>query len=392
MLQLKSDIYWVGAIDWNLRNFHGYSTPFGSSYNAYLILDEKKVLIDTVKDQNFDEMLAKISSLCDPKNLDYIVCLHAEQDHSGGIFKMAQLAPQAKVIVNAKGKEHLEKQFHKTANWQIVQEKEVLKLGKYNLEFYVAPMVHWPDNMLAYLPEEKIIFSNDAFGQHYASSERFVDQVGSDLIMNEAAKYYANIVLPYPTPVSNLLKKLSGKEIKLIAPSHGLMWQQEDDIKKIVSKYQAWSQQQTEKKVIVVYDTMWHSTELIAKTFAQVLDKEQIPVGLFDLKISHYSDIMTNLLESRVMLLGSSVINMQIMPTVGQFLTYLKGLKPAQRFVQTFGSYGWSGGVLKILEDEVKLAKMELLGEGMYHQFAPTTDWLNSMSQELVLRLKKVLN
>lgn len=222
-VEIKPEIFWVGGIDWNLRNFHGYLTPRGSTYNAYLIVDEKIVLVDTVKHYLFEEMLSRIKEVVDPSRIDYIVSNHVEMDHSGSLTKILKIASEAKVITSPHGEKGLSRHFKEEWDFKVVKSGDSLSVGKRTLQFFLTPMVHWPDSMATYVPEEKLLLPNDAFGQHIATAKRFDDQLGWDIVYEEAAKYYANIVLPHGEQVKKALETLSALNIEMIAPSHGVI-------------------------------------------------------------------------------------------------------------------------------------------------------------------------
>ncbi len=393
MVKIAQDIYWTGYIDWNLRSFHGYSTPQGSTYNAYLILDEKPALIDTVKHYGFDEMLLRIKEIIEPGKIKYIISNHTELDHSGSIAKLLACCPDAEVVCSPKGEEGLKKHFLAASkNWQfkVVNSGDTLKIGKHDLKFFLMPMVHWPDSMATYSASDSILFPNDAFGQHYASAERFADEVGMDIVIKEAKKYYANIVMPYGGQVQKALEALKDVKIDVISPSHGLIWRRKEDIEKIITLYKKWSSYESEKSVVIVYDTMWHSTESLAIKLYELIDRENIPVKLFNLQNTHISDIIAEVISARVVAAGSPVLNNKILPTMGAFLTYLKGLKPKNRYGFTFGSYGWAKIAFKELEDSLKEAGMELIGDGSYVNYVPTAEDLDNLNG-VVLKIKNLL-
>jgi flavorubredoxin len=390
MFKIAENIYWTGYIDWDLRNFHGYSTPSGSSYNAYLIIDDKPTLIDTVKHYGFDEMLSRIKEIIEPSKIKYIISNHTEMDHSGSIDKLLELCPQAEVVCSPKGEEGLKRHFKKNWKFKVVNSGEVINIGKRNLKFFLMPMVHWPDSMAAYCLNEKILFPNDAFGQHYASIERFSDNVGLDIIYKEAAKYYANIVMPYGSQVLKVLEVLKNIEIDMICPSHGLIWRRQDDIAKILSLYQKWASYESQKQVVIIYDTMWHSTEKMALKLYALLDKENIKVKLANLKTNDISDIITDVMFSKVVCVGSPILNNKIFPSISGFLTYLKGLKPKNRYGFTFGSYGWAKAGFKELEDSLKEAGIELFTEGRYLNYVPEDTELENL-KEAVLKIKNII-
>jgi flavorubredoxin len=391
MFKINDDIHWVGYIDWSLRNFHGYSTPSGTTYNAYLILDEKPTLIDTVKHYGFDGMLSKIREAIDPKEIRYIISNHTEMDHSGSIDRLLAYCPKAEVVCSPKGAEGLKKHFKKDWDFKIVQTGDSLDIGKRKLSFLLMPMVHWPDSMATYSANEAILFSNDAFGQHYASSQRYVDQVGLSLAVAEAEKYYANIVLPYGAQVIKALAAASTLTIDMICPSHGLIWRKKPDLATILDLYSRWAHYESEKKATIIYDTMWHSTEQIALRLYEILEGEGIDVKLIHLPVSDISDVVTEVMRSRVVLFGTPILNNRMLPTMGGLLTYLKGLKPSRRWGVTFGSYGWSQVGFKELEDFIKEAGIELIGEGKYFNFIPDPPGLDSL-KSLGAEIKDILN
>ena len=339
--QLAHGIYWVGAVDWDLRYFHGYITQRGSSYNAYLIVDEKIALIDTVKAPFAAAMLDNVAAIVPPEKVDYLISLHVEMDHSGSLPFMLKACPNAQLITSAPaGLAGLTAHFGKLTA-QTVKTGDVLNLGKRNLHFVQTPMLHWPDNTVAFMPEEGILFSSDAFGQHYASSWRFDDEVPQQKLFYEASKYYANIVLPFGTQTCKALETIAPLKPKILAPAHGLIWRSLTD--KIVAKYADWGVQKLTDKAVVVYDTMWHSTEAMAQTISQAFIKEGLEVEQMNLQANHMSDVMVALLSAKYIAIGSSTINNHMLPSVAGFLTYMKGLAPKGRIGLAFGSYGWSG-------------------------------------------------
>jgi len=390
MTLIAKDIYWTGYIDWDLRNFHGYSTPSGSSYNAYLIVDEQPTLIDTVKYYGFAEMIRRIRAVIDPARIRYIVSNHTEMDHSGTVDKLLELCPNAVVVCSPKGKEGLQRHFKKQWNFKVVNSGDTLNIGRRTLKFFLMPMVHWPDSMATYSESDEILFPNDAFGQHYASTERYVDEAGIDVVIELAAKYYANIVMPYGNQVLKALEALGVLSIKMICPSHGLIWRKKEDIARIVSCYKKWAGYETEKRVVIIYDTMWHSTERMARALFERLDRENIPVKLIDLKVSDFSDTVTEVMRSRVVAMGSPILNNRVLPSIGGFLTYLKGLRPKNRYGVTFGSYGWSTVGFKELETSLQESGMELAANGTYIQYIPDDKDLDAFA-DTVAAIKKLI-
>ncbi len=341
-VQIMPKVYWVGAIDYQLRYFHGYLTPRGTTYNAYLIVDEEAVtLVDTVKKPFFDQMLERIRQVVDPECIDHLVINHVEMDHAGSIPSLLQVAKNARSFISPRGKKALERYQAAPDKLEAVPTGHELKTGKLTLKFVHTPMVHWPDSMVTYVPERKLLLPNDGFGQHIASPERFVDEVGYDKVLEEALKYYANIVMPYGDQVKGVLDTVRELPIEMIAPSHGLIWR--SHIGDIVEEYTKWATHQTEKRALIVYDTMWGSTEKLMYALRQGLEDKGIPTVIRSLQANHISDIMPDVLRSRLILLGTPTLNNGMLPNMGEFLTYVKGLRPKQRIGFAFGSHGWGG-------------------------------------------------
>ena len=389
-VELKKGIYWVGAIDWNVRDFHGYSTPFGSTYNAYLILDEKNVLVDTVKAPFYLEMLGRISEIIDPAKIDIIVSNHVEMDHSGSLFQIAERIGAPMVITSERGEKGLKKHYQKSLKFKTVKTGESLSIGHRTLAFVEAPMLHWPDSMFTYIKEDQLLMPNDAFGQHLASSQRFEDEVGGE-VMGHAAKYYANILWPL-APL--ILKKVDevvkmGIPIDMIAPSHGLIWRK--DPSRIIQAYVEWSQGKTGKKILVIYDTMWGSTESIAKAILKGLIEEGTEAKLLHLRSNHRSDIIYEMLEAKGILLGSPTLNNGMFPTMGDFLTYMRGLRPKGKVFGLFGSHGWGGGAIKEMRRSLETEKFEIWEKELPVQFVPNPEEVKSAIEFGKEFAKKVL-
>ncbi|MGF3554228.1 MAG: FprA family A-type flavoprotein [Thermoplasmatota archaeon] len=386
-VEIKPDIYWVGAIDWHLRNFHGYRTPNGTTYNAYLIMDDKITLIDTVKQNLFNEMLNRIKEIVEPSKINYIVSNHVEMDHSGSLTKLLEICPNAKIITSTRGEKGLHLHYKKNLNLKVVNTGEKLNIGKKTLEFYHIPMVHWPDSMVTYIPSEKLLLPNDAFGQHIASSERFDDELEWGVLKNEAVKYYANIVMPYGDQVKKALETLTKLDINIIAPSHGIIWRKY--INNIVTEYLKWANFETENKALIVYDSMWGSTEKIAYALYEGLEETGIKVTIRNLKNTHISDIMTDVLTSRFILLGSPTLNNSMLPTMGGFLTYLKGLKPRNRIGFVFGSYGWGGQAVGEIEKILKELSWDLPIKSVNINYIPDENDLENIKKIGKMLVKK---
>ena len=386
-IEIKPDVFWVGGIDWNERNFHGYTTERGSTYNAYLIIDEKITLIDTCKKPFTGELIDRIADIVDPASIDYIVSNHVEMDHSGGLPALAEIAPKATIVTGApKGLQGLRAHYGDGLNLVGVKTGDTLEIGKRTLAFVQTPMVHWPDSMVTYDEYDQILFSNDAFGQHYASSKRFDDEVGLPEVLVQAQKYYANIVMPYSRHVVKALGVLGGLDIDMIAPSHGVIWR--SHVAEILETYARWSSLEPEDYAIVVYDSMWHTTETMAREIVEAFVECGVPARLFDLKANHISDIMTEMLSAKYVAVGSPTLNNGMMPTVAAFLCYLKGLSPkggwAGRVGIPFGSYGWGTNG----PDEVA-AQLEACGFGMplgtlSHQWVEDEEHLGQLQDAIV--------
>lgn len=379
-IEIKKGIYWVGAIDWDLRNFHGYLTQRGSTYNAYLIIDDKITLIDTVKHYMFDEMLERIKKVVDPAKIDIIVSNHVEMDHSGCLPKMAAIAKNAVIVTSTNGEKGLKMHYGDGLNLRAVNSGESIKLGKRTLTFVHTQMVHWPDSMVTYIPEEKLLLPNDAFGQHVASTQRFDDELGWELAREEAAKYYANIVLPYGAQVNKALDAVSGLDIDMIAPSHGVIWR--SHIKDILPLYRKWANYESRPKAVVIYDTMWDSTKKIAMSIKEAFELKDIPVIPLDLKTNHISDIMTELLDAKYICIGSPTLNNGMLPTVAAFLTYMKGLAPKNRVGLAFGSYGWGGQSISQIEETLKTCGFKMM-ETIKVQYVPTPKTLSDITDKV---------
>ena len=389
-LEVAKGIYWVGAVDWNIRDFHGYSTYLGTTYNSFLIVDDKITLVDAVKKEFTDELLGRISQIVDPKKIDYVISNHTEMDHSGGLARvMHRIGEDKPVYCSKTGYKNLTKHFQQKWNYKPVEDGGQLSLGKRTLVFMETKMLHWPDSMFTYAKEDKILFTSDAFGQHYAGPERFDDQIG-DAIMPHAKKYFANILLPYSPLILKLVQKVQsmGLAIDMILPDHGVMWRK--DPKKIVKAYVEWSEQKPKRKALVIYDTMWHSTEIMAEAIAETLGEEGVHAEPMHLRSRHRSDIMTEVLDAGAILVGSPTLNNNIFPTVSDFLTYLKGLKPQNKVAAAFGSYGWSGESVKMITKELEEMKFKVVDPGVRIQFVPDKEGLEAC-RELARKVAKEL-
>jgi flavorubredoxin len=375
-IKISKHVYWVGAIDWSIRDFHGYTTPHGSTYNAYLVMADKITLIDTVKAPFKNEMLARITSVVDPLKIDYIISNHSEMDHSGCLFEVIDQIKPEKVFASTMGVKTLKDIFHDNHNIIPVKDGETLSLGNMDLTFMETRMIHWPDSMFSYLEEDGVLFSQDAFGMHLATLARFADELPNDMLEYEAATYYANIVLPYSPVVLKALEKVAatGWPIKIFAPDHGPVWRK--DLGFILDLYKKWALQKPTDKAVVVYATMWHSTEKMAKAIAEAMAREGVRVKLLSMNDMHRSEVVYEVLEAGALIVGSPTLNNNILPQMADVMTYLKGLKPANLIGAAFGSFGWSGESVKDLEAILKEMKVDIVAEPISVKHVPGNDVL----------------
>ena len=376
--KITDNVYWVGAIDWNARDFHGYDTPRGSTYNAYLIMADKITLVDTVKTAFKDELLARIATVTDPSNIDYIISNHSEMDHTGCLSQIIEIINPEKVFASKIGTQTLSAEFHTGHEIIAVADGEKLNLGNLNLTFMETKMLHWPDSMVTYLAEDSLLFSQDIFGMHLATSERFADEIDEWIIDYEGAKYYANIILPMSSLVLRTLAKIadSGLKIDIIAPDHGPIWRK--DINKIISLYQKWATQKPTKKAVVVYDTMWGSTDKMARSIVDGLIAGGLKAEAMCLKANHRSDIVTEVLDAGALIVGSPTINSNMFPSVADVLYYLKGLRPQNLIGTVFGSYGWSGEAVRQIRDILTEMKVEIVADELRIRYVPDNEALEN--------------
>jgi flavorubredoxin len=389
---LKENVNWVGVVDWNIHDFHGYNTNRGSTYNAYLIRDEKTALIDTVKNTFCDELIGKISELTRLEKVDYIIVNHVEMDHSSSLPVIAKLAPNAKILASARGKDALIKHYGTEFNRvETVKTGDELKLGKRTLRFLEAPMLHWPDSMFTYLVEDKILMPNDAFGQHLASSGRFDDEVDECALMEEAAMYYANILMPFAPLITRKIQEVvqMGIPIDMIAPSHGIIWRK--DPRKIVNAYLKWSSGESKNKVVIVFDTMWHSTDKMARVIADGVVSQGVEAKLYKLRSYSISEAATEILDAKAVVVGSPTLNNQMFPTVSSFLTYITGLKPKGKLWGFFGSYGWGGGAVRDMTEVAKKVGFQIHEPGLEVKYVPDREDLKKcfdFGQQIAQKIK----
>jgi flavorubredoxin len=370
-ISLAEDIYWVGVIDWNIRDFHGYITRRGSTYNAYLILDEKTALIDTVKRQFSHKLVNEISDHVNPEQIDYIIVNHVEMDHSSSLPVISGYAKNATIIASQRGKDAIIEHYGTNFNIKTVKTGDELKLGKRTLRFIEAPMLHWPDSMFTYVIEDKILMPNDAFGEHLASMQRFDDEVDEHILMMEATKYYANILMPLAPLITRKIQEVVQMDIpiSMIAPSHGILWRSTPS--KIIKAYLDWSEGVCKNKVVIVFDTMWGSTAKMAHAIAEGAHSKTVEVKLMKLRAADRTEAMTEILDAKAVILGSPTLNNGMFPTLGSFLTYATGLKPKDKLWGFFGSYGWGGGAVKKMIETASKAGFKIFGPAIEVKYIP---------------------
>ena len=378
VVELKKGVYWVGVVDWNIKKFHGheYSTHRGSTYNSYLIVDEKIALVDTVLGTYSSEMIENIKKIVDIEKIDYVIANHAESDHSGGLPALMELIPDATVVVSEKGKESIPGHYHEDWNFKVVTTGDTISLGENSLVFVKAPMLHWPDSMMTYLTGKNILMPNDAFGQHFASSKRFNDEVDETEVYQEAIKYYANILTPFSDRVTKKLDEFVKLDVPvdIIAPSHGIIWRK--DPMQIVEKYYEWASGKNDGSVVIIYDTMWKGTEQMASAIGEGIGNEGVKYNLFNIADHDRNDVLTEVFKAKGILLGCPTMNNGLLPTLMPILEDLKGLRFKNKVGAAFASYGWSGESLKQLEDRLDDAKIKILQEGIKFKWQPTTEEL----------------
>ncbi len=386
-MKIGEGIYWVGAIDWNLRNFHGYETEKGSTYNAYLIIDEKITLIDTVKEGFENEMLSRIRSVIDPAKIDIIISNHAEPDHSGAIPFMKNIAKNAQIYAAfGAGVKDLTA-YYGDLGYIGVKAGETLSIGKRTFTFVPTPMVHWPDNMVSFMAPENILFSNDAFGQHYASDERLDTECDLPEAYIQARKYYANIVQPYGMQTGKALNALAGLEISAICPSHGIIWTKH--IPEIMALYKSWVANEFDDTAIVVYDTMWHSTEAMAHAIESAFLACGMKPRLYNLHYCHNSDIIADAMTAKYIAVGSPTLNNNMMPSVASFLTYFKGLTGNKKKFIAFGSYGWGGQSPDQVYEMLATSKCEALLPAIKIAYKPSKEQLDKISADVANAIRE---
>lgn len=379
-VKIGERVYWVGAVDWAIRDFHGYSTRRGTTYNAYLVLADRITLIDTVIAPFRDELMSRIASVVDPRDIDVVVSNHAEMDHSGLLPEVVRAVRPSEVIASTMGAKALADHFRELAPVTPVKDGERRSLGNMSLTFLETRMLHWPDSMVSYLAEEQILFSQDAFGMHLASAARFDDELDPAVLDQEAKKYYANILTPFSPVVTKALARFGELALptKLVAPDHGPIWRK--GIAGIMESYARWAAQRPTRKAVVVYDTMWNSTALMARAIGEGLAAAGGTPALLPLGSSDRAEVATEVLDAGALIVGTPTINGQMFPTVADALTYLMGLKPANLIGAAFGSYGWSGEGAVRVHEALGEMKVELVAEPLRVRYVPREEDVGACS------------
>ncbi len=380
---VKNKIYWVGKIDWELRKFHGdeYSTHRGSSYNSYLIKEDKVALIDTVWRPFAKEFVKDLANEIDLNKIDYIIANHAESDHSGALPELMRIIPDTPIYCTKNGVKSLKGHYHQDWDFQVVKTGDKLSLGKKELVFVEAPMLHWPDSMFCYLTGDSVLFSNDAFGQHYASEYMFNDLVDPNELAHECIKYYANILTPFSPMVTKKIKEVLSFKLPLdiICTSHGIIWR--DKPEQIVEQYLTWADNYQENQITIIYDTMWNGTRVMAEKIAEgikVADNE-VNIKLFNLPKTDKNDVITEIFKSKAILVGSPTINKGILVSVAGMLEGIKGLKFKNKKAAAFGCYGWSGESIRMISSELEAAGFDRIDDGIKAMWTPDKESIENL-------------
>lgn len=393
--KINDIVTWVGKIDWELKKFHGdeYSTHRGSSYNSYLIKDEKTVLIDTVWEPFTKEFITNLKKEVDVKKIDYIVINHSEVDHSGALVELMKEIPDTPIYCTKSGARILKGHYHQNWNFVEVKTGDTLDIGKHKLTFIEASMLHWPDTMFTYLSGKNMLFSNDGFGQHYASEFMYNDKVDQAELYQEALKYYANILTPFSKQVIKKIEEILSfnLQIDMICPSHGVIWR--DNPIQIVNKYLEWANDYQENQITLVYDSMWDATRRMAECIAEGIksNNKDVTVKIINSAKSDKNDIAVEVFKSKVVLVGSSTINNGVLTSVAATLEMIKGFRFRNKKGAAFGSYGWSGEATKLITEELGKAGFEIINSGIRELWNPDEDALNRC-RELGKSIAEVLN
>jgi len=382
---INENIKWVGKIDWELRKFHGeeLSTFRGSSYNSYLVRDEKTVLIDTVWSPFANEFISGLEEEIGLDKIDFIVTNHGEVDHSGSLPLLADKIPEIPIYCSNNAVKSLKGQFHKDFNLVPVKTGDRLNIGKKELIFIEARMLHWPDSMFCYLTGDNILFSNDAFGQHYANEFMFNDLVSSNELFEEALKYYANILTPFSELVTKKIQEILSLNlpVDMICPSHGVIWRKNP--KQIIEKYLSWADAYQENQITIVYDTMWNGTRRMAEEIAKGIKKEDsnINIKLFNSARHDMNTIVTEIFKSKAIIMGSPTVNKGYLASLAALLEFIRGLSLKNKKAAAFGCYGWSGESVKKINEDLEKSGFELINDGLRVMWYPDNNDISQLHE-----------
>lgn len=374
-VNLAEGIWWVGAVDWEIKSFHGLSTPFGSSYNAYLVVGEKCALVDTVKADKAQVLLGHIKEIIDPARLDYIISNHAEPDHSGALPEVIAAAPGASLIASKEGAKRLNDMYR--LDWQITPmgDGDEISLGGLSLNFINTPLLHWPETMMTWCPERRVLFSCDPFGAHMATTERFVDEVGTDYVLRYTRKYFAYLIAAYRSAMKQAFMKLKGLDTGMVCPSHGPVWRRE--LNRLMSSYASWSDLDLKDRATVIYGSMWGGTAHMAEAVADGLKQGGLETRAFNVDHSDPSDIIDEAFLSRVVVIGSPTFESGIYPPVEAIIPFLRIPRDKSKQMAVFGTFGWSGGAARKLHEILKAEGYQVNDEPLVLKFFPDEDGIN---------------
>jgi flavorubredoxin len=380
IIELKKNVFWVGVTDWETRTFHGHelSTHRGTTYNSYLILDEKNVLVDTAWEPFRDLLIRNIAQVIDPAKIDIIVANHSEMDHSSALPALTHYAPGATVVVSKRGVESIEGHYHQKWNLRAVTTGDRIRIGKNELVFIEAPMLHWPDSMFTYLTGLNLLMPNDAFGQHYASAFRFNDEVDTEELYQEALKYYVNILTPFSKMVLSKIDEVLALKlpVEMIAPSHGVIWRKNP--LQIVEKYRQWAEQKPNKTAVILYDTMWNATRRMAEAIGDGFADRGVDHKLLHAAVDDRNDALVEVFKAKTLVVGSPTFNNGLLPSITPLLSDIKGLKFQNKIGAAFGSYGWSGEGVKIIEEHLAASRIPVVREGLKCKWQPRAEDLEA--------------
>ena len=383
--RVTDKVTWVGKIDWELKKFHGdeLSTMEGSSYNSYLIRDKKTVLIDTVWGPYDTEFVNRLKEEIDLKEIDYIVMNHNESDHSGTLPALMREIPDTPIYCTKKGESILRGLYHQDWNYVNVKTGDELEIGDSKLVFVEASMLHWPDTMMTYMTGDNILFSNDVFGQHYASEMLYDDMDDISKLLHEAEKYYTNIITPFSTFVTKKLAEVQGMNLKinLVAPSHGIIWR--ENIGLIMDLYAKWANNYQEDQITLIYDTMWQSTRKMAEAIAEGIQQASpnTTIKILNAVKNDKNDILVEVFKSKAILVGSPTINNGFSYAIAGILEMIKGLKFKNKKAASFGSYGWSGEAAKLIREFLEESKFAIVNDGIRVNWAPDQETIEQLRE-----------